>query len=357
MKAACDLGFSLGITLLSRRRAAGAASDAELEIYMKRPSIVLGACLSTVLLAACGGSKSLPVSPLSGGAPSALGAESKELGSFRFTGSPQSFTVPTGVTALRIVVKGARGSSFSNTAGVGGVAEATIKVHPGEALGIFVGGRGLPQKRVRGHDICIGGKGGYNGGGDGGSSHIRFYGSGGFGGGGASDVRRGGVDGTLHQRVIVAGGGGGQSGNAAFIYGHRWAGGAGGDLTGGRGDSEYDREGGGHGGTQTHGGDGGKIGNYSGRPGAEGVGGSGEGSERVYYANGGGGGGGGWFGGGGGNGNNPDPNHSKGIEGGGGGGSSYVEPGACNVKMYRNPDPTRYPGEVEIFSASDCPTH
>lgn len=43
---------------------------------MKRAFALLGACLSAALLAACGGSKSLPAAPLSGAAPSLSGASS-----------------------------------------------------------------------------------------------------------------------------------------------------------------------------------------------------------------------------------------------------------------------------------------
>ncbi len=343
---------------------------------MKRTSILLVACLSAALLAACGGSKSLPASPLSGGAASLVAADpqlrtaarddgvapSDVIARFHFTGSPQSYTVPSGVHALRIVVYGARGSAYYLGA-PGARTYATINVDPGEKLGMFVGGAGSDGDCDI-HEHCAGGKGGYNGGGDGGSVHhacifLRCAISWGYGGGGASDVRRGGVDGTLDQRVIVAGGGGGQNGVAGFRKSH-WPAGDGGNLTGQHGDSEYDGEGGGQGGTQTHGGAGGKIGDNSGQPGVKGVGGSGQDSRDVRLENPGGGGGGGWFGGGGGTGNNPDSNHDKGIEGSGGGGSSYAEPGACRVDFQRNPFPNRddvHNGFIDILRDPECVPH
>ena len=312
---------------------------------MKRVSILLGACLSAIILSACGGTRplsgasSVPAIARDGVAPS---VETKR---FDFTGGPESYTVPAGVHALRFLLYAGRGAGDTRGA-PGGAVDATIKVQPGEELGIFVGGRGhahgpvcrasLDGSRASPEGKCNpvkGGKGGWNGGGNGGDrlpggeigSHV------GYGGGGASDVRRGGPAGKLDQRLIVAGGGGGQSGSG-------WKGGDGGPLTGARGDSEYDREGGGHGGAQTHGGAGGKFGTNQGGFGVAGHGGDGQASETAKRLWGGGGGGGGWFGGGGGTGNNADPDHRFRIDGAGGGGSSYAEPGACGVHMIRGPE-------------------
>jgi hypothetical protein len=164
--------------------------------------------------------------------------------------------------------------------------------------------------------------------------------------------------------VIVAGGGGGQSGGA-------WYGGWGGNLIGERGDSAYDREGGGHGGTQDHGGAGGKIDQRQGGPGLAGVGGKGDYSYlrhelEVFRVRGGGGGGGGWYGGGGGTGNNACslssskcPHRGKAIDAGGGGGSSYAETGACNVDMHRNPfhDKDIHDGFIDILANPECVPH
>jgi len=205
---------------------------------------------------------------------------------FAYTGAPQTYTVPTGVTRLGIDLTGGgggpRNSSSPNGRGLGGRVQATLAVTPGEVLTIVVGGAGGATS------------GGYNGGGGGYS-----------GGGGASDVRQGGT--ALTNRVLVAGGGGGD--------GNTGAGGCGGP-TACAGESTslgpYNSTGGG-GGTATGPGAGG-TGSFVG----PGQGGSGPtGGAGSYY---GGGGGGGYYGGGGG-----------GDFSGGGGGSSYAGPGTSAV--------------------------
>ena len=213
--------------------------------------------------------------------------------SFAYTGSPQTYTVPAGVTSLSVDLAGGSGGNSYENGGRGGLVQATLAVVPGQVLTIYVGQAGQ------------GGAGGYNGGG----SDDEYGG----GGGGASDVRTGAAG--LADRVLVAGGGGGG--------GVGGAGGDGGGISGqnGYGDS-YFMSGGGDGGTASAGGDGGV---YNGDAGMDGAAGSGGGS---YY--GGGGGGGGYYGGGGGVDN-----------GGGGGGSSYAGAGTSAVvhtQGYRSGD-------------------
>ena len=246
----------------------------------------------------------------------------------------QSFTVPDGVTQVRVIAAGASGGGLwylnaaeglgslnTPAAAAGGLVKATLPVAPGEKLALFVGCSGAGR---------YGSQGGFNGGGNGGA-----YAE---GGGGASDVREGG-DG-LNNRVVVAGGGGGFGANGpcggSYCCPHgadcTAPGGDGGNMvaaSGGRGcDGNGDGSGGG-GGTQSAGGDGGSS------PGSDGTtdGGKGHAAKggtggEAGSGGGGGGGGGGYYGGGGGGG-------GLGFcgGGGGGGGSSYIETSARRVKM------------------------
>jgi hypothetical protein len=247
---------------------------------------------------------------------------------FRYTGAQQSFTVPAGVTQITVDASGAGGAGIREVSGgKGGLVKATIAVKPGEDLAVFVGGTGgVPKKGA-------GGAGGFNGGGAGGNGGNKIYPEGGCGGGGGSDVRQNGSG--LTDRVVIAAGGGGAG--ARTIYGDDGGGAGGGEIgEHGRG---YHRNGnpdgqGGGGGTQTNGGKGGRGGRRgpmkggNGGRGALGLAGSGG---TYIYGGGGGGGGGGYYGGGGG-GAGSDSTSGFGAGGGGGGASSYVEPGATNVK-------------------------
>jgi hypothetical protein len=142
----------------------------------------MGVCAALTLLAACGGR--------AGGDSTAsvpnLGTAVRHHQSFLYTGAKQTFTVPAGVTTVRIDAKGASGGGATGsqssrvTAGPGGEVKATIPVMPGQKLGIFVGGAG--EEGGSGGD---GGSGGYNGGASGGAES---YGGEGAGGGGESDV-------------------------------------------------------------------------------------------------------------------------------------------------------------------------
>jgi hypothetical protein len=227
---------------------------------------------------------------------------------FAFTGAPQVFVVPAGVTQITVAALGAQGGAgipnfagIGGTGGQGGQVEATIAVTPGTVFQINVGGQG-------------------------GSS---FDTSG--GGGGASDIRTGGN--TLNDRVVVAGGGGGGGGSHAGSAGN---GGGGGGLTGGDGATANGGGGaGGGGGSQVAGGAQGP-GLNAGNPGT-----FGQGGDSCCGANGGAGGvngggtggvvftgaagGGGYYGGGGGS---LDFGQAG---GGGGGGSSFAAPAATGV--------------------------
>lgn len=212
---------------------------------------------------------------------------------FNFTGGPQQFIVPAGVTLITVDAYGARGGdgwnadgggSVKGLGGLGGFVQATLTVTPGEVLNVYVGGAGEDATTSPG-------VGGWNGGGDGEGSDS---GSSGGGGGGASDIRRAGQD--LTDRILVAGAGGSASG---------WC--ASGDGNGG------------HGGEEMVGGDGEMCGSIAvGTGGTDSAGGSTGGGFGVGgtppYGTAGAAGGGGWYGGG----------ASDGS--GGGGGSSYVTP-------------------------------
>lgn len=276
--------------------------------------------VAAALLTGCAGSHAVNVMP-SGGNASGDALPNHQI--FHFTGSKQSFKVPSGVTQLTVVARGAEGGGVSGSlsyqqffyGGIGGRVYAQIPVKPGETLYVYVGGYGSRN-------------GGFNGGGSGGSSGSSIVG---FNGGGASDVREGGN--KLTNRVIVAAGGGGQgNGWSSYLDG---GGGKGGGLVGGPGFSAYDN--GGAGGSQTQGGAGGKAAGPNGHPGDNGslgLGGTGGNGGATTHEGGsaGGGGGGGYYGGGGGGG--VGFGGSTGPGGGGGGGSSYIEPSAIKGRTW-----------------------
>lgn len=226
---------------------------------------------------------------------------------FSYTGSVQTFTVPSCVSSITIDCKGAQGGG---TGGLGGRVQCTLPVNPGDVLNVYVGGQGGPQQSSS--------PGGFNGGGSSGPMTTVYPGA---GGGGASDIRLNGN--ALTDRVIVAGGGGGShqinSTNNA---------GAGGGLTGGNviGNGNTCMATWATGGTQSAGGNpstwSGTCCNFTPVPGGSfGVGGNGAGpAVSCNGGDGGAGGGGGWYGGGGG-----------GTYTAGGGGSSYTAPSVTGV--------------------------
>lgn len=210
---------------------------------------------------------------------------------FSYTGAQQTWVVPAGVTQVSVQVWGAQGGSsydcdpaIQEDGGLGGMAQGTLNVTPGQTLYIYVGGKPTDPGNVTPKP------GGFNGGGDGGE-----YGA---GGGGASDIRVGGT--ALTDRVVVAGGGGG--GNTGCP--EHGVGGAGGGLVGGDGIGDRGNTPGG-GGTQSAGGTAGESSGDVAQAGQLGLGGS---SPFYHFA----GGGGGYYGGG------------SAYGAGGGGGSSYV---------------------------------
>jgi len=236
---------------------------------------------------------------------------------FTYTGSDQTWTVPSGVTAATIQAWGAGGGSDSSNSGqygaAGGYATGILTVSAGDVMKIVVG-QGGPMGAH---------------GGSGGS------------GGGYSGIFLTSVS-QSNARLIAGGGGGAGDGNM---------GGEGGGTTGtdGREDSSNNNHG--RGGTQSAGGDKGNIsyssqsgilptsgsalqgGNGGGDAGGgnsytpAAYGGGGQGGHEPGGSQGGGGGGGGYYGGGGGDGNAFGNNNGQGA--GGGGGSSYI--GHANI--------------------------
>ena len=220
---------------------------------------------------------------------------------FNYTGSAQTWVVPTCVTSITVEMWGASGGGSSTggsgQSGRGGYVTGDLSVSPGETYYVYVGQQGGVSYSNGGPTSAAFNGGGY------GNAHGYPTPSGAAGGGGASDLRYGGQN--LSDRIMVAGGGGGGHIN----YDNNRRGGPGGNVTAGNGGSNNGITAGGTGGSQTSGGVGGQ---YNGAAGSLGQGGHG-----VGDPSGGGpccaaGGGGGYYGGGGGN-------HS-----GAGGGSSYI---------------------------------
>lgn len=139
------------------------------------------------------------------------GVSKAQTQTFTFTGSVQTFTVPTCVSEVTIVCHGASGSNgnaSNSPAGIGGtgaIVTGTYAVSGGDVLSIYVGGQGTLTY------------GGFNGGGFNAANQSA-------GGGGATDVRYNGS--ALTDRIIVAGGGG--AGGNGGCFGNTIAGGNGG---------------------------------------------------------------------------------------------------------------------------------
>ena len=158
---------------------------------------VIAAAIAGALLAASGAAAvQCPV----GSSPTASGNQCSE--AFGYTGSPQVFTVPAGVTSLLVVADGAQGGADANEVasgnapGWGGQQSENLLVTPGEQLTLIVGGAGQD-----GDAMGVYGAGGYGGGGIGAD--------GGGGGGGGTFVYS--SSGILE---LAAGGGGGAGGDA-----------------------------------------------------------------------------------------------------------------------------------------------
>ena len=216
---------------------------------------------------------------------SSSGSPTPGSATFSYTGSPQTWQVPTNVTEIGVVAMGAQGGGTYG--GLGAEVQAEIPVIPGQYVDVLVGGTGAAD--------CTAGFGGA-----GGCYSDSWPGA---GGGGATDLRIGGT-GPADRAVVAAGGGGDAgSGVASPVSG---TGGSGGTTAG---EAAFG-SGGGGGGTASAGGANG--GDYA----TDGSFGEGGGGGDI----GGGGGGGGYYGGGGGS-------------AGGGGGSSYAESSATDVTM------------------------
>ena len=246
---------------------------------------------------------------------------------YSYTGSEQTFTVPTGVGSVGVMAVGAPGGTatcgFGSCGGAGAVVTAAVGLQPGtDTLYVEVGGTGQGD----------GGRA-FNGGGSSGF---------GAGGGGASDVRTLSADdpASLSSRLVVGGGGGGGP-LSPSCFGQ---GGAAGDMsvTGpGNGGAGTDNCGltpatpGGNGGF------GGTAGGTGGTGGTTGPGGTvsctgrsgslGQGGDSLLCVAAGGGGGGGYYGGGAGGG-------GEGGAGGGGAGSSFWPSDVTGTSL--NPNPT-----------------
>jgi len=233
---------------------------------------------------------------------------------FDYTGSSQTYTVPSGVTSIYIDISGASGGNLDPAAdgadpGLGGHVDLILTVTAGDVLTIDVGGQGT--------DATVGSTaaGGWNGGGTGGRAAAA--------GGGCTAV--------YLNAVLVAVAGGGAGGGANSPTG-----------TGGDGGADNGADGhvgallgvnsGGKGGTPSAGGTGGAAtgsGAVNGTSGSSlqgGTGATGAGDR------GGGGGGGGYYGGGGG-GARPTIALTSGA--GGGGGSNWVHPDHTLVVSHR----------------------
>ena len=236
--------------------------------------------------------------------------------SFGYTGNVQSWTVPTGVTAITVDITGGSGVDGTSPAvgGNGGRVQATLTVTAGQVLYFNVGGQG-------GFSV-----GGYNGGGLSGTRR----------GGGASDIRT--TNGVASSRIIVAGGGGAASSIAN--------GGVGGNpATAGVNGLPFNGTAiiGGGAATISAGGTAG-TGVANGAAGANtGFGGLGGNSAGVTGLCGGNGGG-GYFGGGGGGANSASNNKSA----GGGGGSSYVAPAYLSGTATYTPNSNDANGAIAI---------
>jgi hypothetical protein len=279
------------------------------------------------LLAGCTANPGIGMPTTSGSAARTHSASTGK--TFVYTGKPQVFRVPADVHTITVVMRGASGGENCRPvqyAGRGGRVFAVIPVTPHQKLRVYVGGKGN------------GSSGGFNGGGSGGESCC------GTAGGGASDVRV--EPGRRVDRILVAGGGGG----AGEPFGNTnqsdfGCPGYGGGLVGGDGLIGLfyygGGGGGGTGGSQSAGGIGGQGGApnspYPGNAGENGrLGIGGAGGQRGYYALGGGGGGGGGYYGGGGGGSGSNGSSYYGGGGGGGGGSSFAEPSATHVRIWKN---------------------
>jgi hypothetical protein len=271
---------------------------------------------------------------------------------FTYTGSAQTFTVPSCVSQLTITAYGAsgadgQGSSTGSSGGMGAsgaVVTGTFAVTSGTVMNIYVGGAGSLTS------------GGFNGGGAGGND--------GAGGGGASDVRVNGI--ALTDRILVAGGGG-AGGNGGCYGTNNFAGngGVGGNGNGTSGTNTVGG-GGGAGGVGSTGGAGG-IGCFcclgaNGTNGLAGIGGTGGTGTNICSTilSSGGGGGGGYLGGGAGGGGSAGTTgcslNDTGAGAGGAGGSNYTDPTMTAVSESNGTAPVGNGTVVITYTVNTIPT-
>lgn len=234
---------------------------------------------------------------------------------FDYTGTIQTWTVPSGVTKIYVDVAGAQGgSSNPYLGGKGGKVSGVLIVAPNDILQITVGGQST-------NNIAV-----YGFGGNGGRSTI--YGTIARAGGGLSAISTA-APVTQANALLIAGGGGGTATN-----GYAGNGGAGGGLNGISATSNY-------GGVNTRGGGASQIaggvagstsdGNSTNPTAGTAINGGAGGIVGGFSAgwNGGGGGGAGYFGGGGGAGGGN-------AQGAGGGGSSWTHASVSQVSNVSN---------------------
>ena len=276
-------------------------------------------------------------SSVAGGYPPALAAPSTSSITYAWTGSEQTYTVPTGVHSLQIDACGAQGgpdpfTSSTLLGGLGGRIQSLIPVTPGQILYVAVGGSGSNNYNGGGLAMDTAYTNGY------GSSTNKYA-------GGATDIRTtsGGSTGLSNlatgsdSRLVVAGGGG-----WGCTFNH---GGIGGGLVGG--DSGCDSNScntGGLGGTQSVGG-GAAVGSYNAAGYTQYCSGSlGAGGDCTNC--GGRGGGGGYFGGG------------CGQNGGGGGSSFTISTGmfVINTQGYSGCNGYGVLYVTPVISPSSVPT-
>ncbi|WP_395802012.1 glycine-rich protein [Daejeonella sp.] len=228
---------------------------------------------------------------------------SRTVVTFLYTGTNQTWTVPTGVSEIYVDVIGAQGTTITSLGGAGGRVLCRIRVNPGDVLAVTVGGQSL-------NNIAV-----YGGGGDGGrcTNSTAIAGA----GGGLSAISSAFPLTQANALVVAGGGGGGNTGYSPTAHG-----GAGGGLLGADGIGGFNASRvRGIGANQTSGGAGGIYWDFNtvfATAGTALKGGKG-GIVATSTHNGGGGGGAGYFGGGGGAGGGA-------AQGGGGGGSSWINP-------------------------------
>lgn len=251
---------------------------------------------------------------------------------FNYTGSPQNWTVPAGITTVGLSLWGAQGGDggqgtyTQGIGGKGGYAAGTLSVSPGDVLTFIIGQRGGTALSFPSCPNCPGGNGGYGSGGGAGGGWCSNSAAGGGGGGGFSMVKKN------NNIVMVAGGGGGGGGSSSSSgssHGAGGNGGAGGGTDGINGSPSSGNGYYGYGASQYSGGSAGSSGSsgsylmgggaYGYSSGSSGnsssyTGGTGGSGGCSSSAGGSGGGGGGYYGGGGGG------YYSS----GGGGGSGYI---------------------------------